>query len=271
MSSPHDISATIQRLKHWFSECPGTITAFSGGVDSSLVAFLARHFLGPERSLAAISASPTLKTSEFEEAKKFASTYEIRLQIVTSGELENPNYFNNPTSRCYYCKDALYRELEKTRKQHPQWWVINGQNHDDVSDDRPGILAASEHAVRAPLAECEIDKETVRAIAAHFKLTCWNKPIGSCLASRIPYGERVTVEKLRQVEAAEAALKEQGFPLARVRHHGEHASIEVPQDQIATLYAQEAGLATALKAIGFEQIKIDCGGFASEKLNRAMA
>ncbi len=270
MSVPQGLNASIQRLESWFHQCPGTITAFSGGVDSSLVAFLARRFLGKENSLAAISASPSLKMSELEEARKFALSHDIRLQVVVSGEIEDPNYFSNPANRCYYCKDALYSELEKTRQEHPQWWVVNGQNSDDAGDYRPGLHAASEHAVRAPLAENGIDKAMVRAIAAHFELQCWDKPASPCLASRIPYGERVTVQKLRQIEEAEAELKAQGFPIARVRHYGEHARIEVPPERVAELREMETSLAEKLKEVGFDQIEIDREGFVSGKLNRAI-
>jgi len=270
MSVSQDVNASIRRLKRWFGKCPGTITAFSGGVDSSLVAFLARHFLGKEHSLAAISASPSLKMSELEEARKFALSHDIRLQVVVSGEIEDPRYFTNPPMRCYYCKDALYAELEKTRSEFPLWWVVNGQNSDDAGDYRPGLRAACEHAVRAPLAECAVNKAMVRAMAAHFELECWDKPASPCLASRIPYGERVTVQKLRQIEEAEARLKTRGFPVARVRHFGARARIEVPPGRVSDLCEMEASLTRELKEIGFEQIEIDREGFVSGKLNRAI-
>jgi len=270
MQDSHDAMNCIDRLKSWFERCDGAITAFSGGVDSSLVAFLARHFLGSERSFAAISASPSLKMSELEEARSFATAHDIPFQVVLSREIENPNYFTNPVNRCYYCKDALYDELENLRQQNPKWWVLNGTNLDDKGDYRPGLEAASEHAVRSPLVECQISKEQVRAVAAHFQLKCWDKPASPCLASRIPYGERVTVHKLGQIESAEAWLKAAGFPISRVRHYGEQARVEVPAEDIPQLSKQTARLSQAFAGIGFAVTEIDPEGLVSGKLNRAI-
>ncbi|ADE54907.1 ATP-dependent sacrificial sulfur transferase LarE [Coraliomargarita akajimensis] len=270
MAQTNELQPALARLQRWFDACEGVVTAFSGGVDSSLVAYLARHFLGKERSLAVISASPSLKLSELDGAKRFALEHDITMEVVTSGEIDDPNYFTNPANRCYFCKDALYSELETVRQQHPQWWVCNGQNLDDAGDYRPGIQAATEHAVRAPLAECEIDKATVRAIAAHFELNCWNKPASPCLASRIPYGERVTTDKLRRIEAAEAELTRLGFPIARVRHYGQSARIEVPTDRVSEVIALEPELTTKLIELGFDKVQIDTEGFVSGKLNRAI-
>lgn len=271
MLDSNDTIACIDQLKDWFEHCDGTITAFSGGVDSSLVAYLARHFLGAERSIAAISASPSLKMSELEEARSFAAAHDIPLSVVVSGEIDDPNYFSNPANRCYYCKDALYQELEKLRQQYPQWWVLNGTNLDDSGDYRPGLEAASEHAVRSPLVECQISKQQVRALAAHFQLKCWDKPASPCLASRIPYGERVTVQKLRRIESAEAWLKTAGFPVSRVRHYGEQARVEVPAEDISRLTSQAAKLRQALAEIGFAATEIDPEGLVSGKLNRAIS
>jgi len=270
MSDSNDAMDSIARLERWFERCDGAITAFSGGVDSSLVAFLARHFLGSERSIAAISASPSLKMSELEEARSFAAAHDIPLNVVVSGEIENPNYFTNPVNRCYYCKDALYDELESLRQQYPKWWVLNGTNLDDHGDYRPGLEAASEHAVRSPLAECQMSKEQLRAVAAHFQLKCWDKPASPCLASRIPYGERVTVQKLNQIESAEAWLKVAGFPVSRVRHYGEQARVEVPVADIPKLTNQTEKLRQAFAEIGFTSTKIDPEGLVSGKLNRVL-
>lgn len=270
MSERREPVESLTRLEKWFADCQGSITAFSGGVDSSLVAFLARRFLGKNRSIAAISASPSLKMSELEEARNFAERHDISLQVVVSGEIENPNYFTNPANRCYYCKDALYEELEELRRNHLRWWVLNGTNLDDCGDYRPGLEAASEHAVRSPLAECQISKEEVRAVAAHFQLDCWDKPASPCLASRIPYGERVTLEKLRRIEAAEAWLKEAGFPVSRVRHFGENARVEVPEEEVSRLGGKSEELRRAFADMGFDSAEIDPEGLVSGKLNRAI-
>ena len=218
----------LARLADWFAGAPGALVAFSGGVDSSLVAFLAHHFLGKERALAVISASPSLKMSELDGAKAFARRHGIPVEVIVTREMENPNYTSNPANRCYFCKHTLYTELDEMRNKYPGWWVLNGQNTDDLGDYRPGLQAAREFEVRAPLGECGLDKAAVRRLAAHFELECWDKPASPCLSSRVPYGQEVTFEKLRQIEKAEAFLNGAGFPVCRVRHYGDTARIELP-------------------------------------------
>ena len=270
MPSPDKIQAALARLEAWFAECPGLLVAFSGGVDSSLVAFLGKHFLGEERSLAVISASPSLKMSELDGARAFARRHAIPLEIIVTREMDNPNYTSNPANRCYFCKTTLYDELDEMQARYPDWWVANGQNTDDAGDYRPGIQAAREHAVRSPLAECGLEKESVRALAAHFALECWDKPASPCLSSRVPYGQEVTFEKLRQIEAAEAALNEAGFPVCRVRHYGGTARIEVPPERLDDLQGRKAFIAGRFKEIGFTHAEIDPEGFVSGKLNRVL-
>ncbi|MEM8867690.1 MAG: ATP-dependent sacrificial sulfur transferase LarE [Verrucomicrobiota bacterium] len=261
---------SLEKLEDWFSRCPGALVAFSGGVDSSLVAFLAKYFLGTDRSLAVISASPSLKLSDLAEAKRFAEVNALRLQVITTQEMENPDYFNNPTNRCYFCKHTLYDELDELRASHEGWWVLNGTNVDDLGDYRPGLKAADEFAVRSPLAECGLNKEEVRALAMHYELECWDKPASPCLSSRVPYGEQITVAKLRQIESAEALLKEAGFTINRVRHYGVKARIEVPQNLVRQLADAKARLEPAILALGFESVEFDEEGFVSGKLNRSI-
>jgi uncharacterized protein len=260
----------LAALEDWFSRSPGALVAFSGGVDSSLVAFLALKFLGRDRCLAVISASPSLKMSELDGARKFARNHGIPIEVIVTREMENPNYTSNPENRCYYCKHTLYTELESFRERFPGWLIMNGQNTDDLGDYRPGLQAAKEFEVRAPLGECGIDKAGVRELAAHFGLECWDKPASPCLASRVPYGEEVTFEKLRQIESGEAALLKAGFPVCRVRHFGKVARIEVPPEQVSRLEEMETEIQQAFAGIGFEQIEIDPEGFVSGKLNRAL-
>jgi uncharacterized protein len=261
----------MQRLKDWFSRCPGAIVAFSGGVDSSLVAYLANHFLGAKKTIAVISASPSLKLSELDNAKRFALEHGITLRIVTTSEMDDPNYRSNPSNRCYYCKHSLYDELSTLPEVTQGWWILNGTNLDDLGDYRPGLEAAKEFKVHAPFVACQIDKAGVRTLAETHQLTCWDKPASPCLASRIPYGEQVTVKKLRQIEAAEALLAQHGFPVTRVRHYDRYARIEVPVEQLAELRAQASTLQTEMRHIGFERIELDSEGFVSGKLNRALS
>lgn len=271
MSCPRkSVEEQLQLLKGWFASCRGALVAFSGGVDSSLVAFLALQFLGAEKCLAVISASPSLKMSELDGARQFARRHGLPIEVIVTREMENPNYTSNPNNRCYYCKHTLYTELDSFRSRFPGWQVLNGQNTDDLGDYRPGLQAAKEFEVRAPLGECGINKQGVRDLAAHFGLECWDKPASPCLASRIPYGEEVTLEKLRQIERAEAWLLEAGFPVCRVRHFGDTARIEVPPERVGQLKQVESSALQAFISMGFLQIEIDPEGFVSGKLNRVL-
>ena len=260
----------LEKLRDWFRECPGALVAFSGGVDSSLLAFLSKHFLGRAQTLAVISVSPSLKLSDLDEAKDFARANDLSIRVITTKEMENPSYFSNPTNRCYFCKHTLYDELADLRKDYTGWWVLNGTNRDDLGDYRPGLKAADEFEVRSPLSDCGIDKEGVRALAAYFKLQCWDKPASPCLSSRVPYGEEITVKKLRQIEDAEALVKEGGFPINRVRHYGDTARVEVAQDLKSKLAENREVIAEGIRKLGFAQVDFDEEGFLSGKLNRVI-
>ena len=260
----------LEKLRDWFRECPGALVAFSGGVDSSLLAFLSKHFLGRAQTLAVISASPSLKLSDLDEAKDFARANDLSIRVITTKEMENPSYFNNPSNRCYFCKHTLYDELEDLRKDYTGWWVLNGTNRDDLADYRPGLKAADEFEVRSPLSDCGIDKEGVRALAAYFKLQCWDKPASPCLSSRAPYGEEITLKKLRQIEDAEALVKDAGFPINRVRHYGDTARVEVAEDLKAKLAESREAVAAGIRKLGFAQVDFDEEGFVSGKLNRVI-
>ncbi len=261
---------SLKRLEAWFADCPGALVAFSGGVDSSLVAFLARHHLGSGRAQAVISASASLKLSDLEEAKSFARRHDIRLRIIATDEITNPDYFKNPTNRCYFCKHTLYDELDELRREQPDWWVLNGTNADDFGDYRPGLTAAAEFSVRSPLADCGLSKQEVREAAEHFSLQCWNKPASPCLSSRVPYGEEITVQKLRQIEDAEAVLQAAGFPVSRVRHYGVTARVEVPAGDWEQLMSARGEITASIRSLGFEEVEFDEEGFVSGKLNRVI-
>lgn len=259
-----------KNIKDWFAACPFALTAYSGGVDSSLTAWLANHLLGPQKNLAVLSASPSLKLSDLDQAKQFALEHNIPLRVIVTREMENESYLANPVNRCFYCKQTLYTELETLAREQPGSWILNGTNTDDLGDYRPGLEAASNFRVRSPLAECGLDKSAVRALAAELSLTCWDKPASPCLSSRIPYGLRVTPEKLRRIENAEAWLTQHGFPVCRVRHLEGTARIEVPPADLPALHRLEPQLTPAFKALGFLTVEIDPEGFVSGKLNRSL-
>lgn len=253
------------KLHNWFDNCPGAIIALSGGVDSSLVAFLSRNFLGKEKTLAVISASPSLKLRDLDEAKLFCTENDIDLKIIKTKELDDPQYVANPANRCYFCKSNLYEDLVSIAGEN---WILNGTNADDLGDIRPGLLAATEKNVKSPLVDCGIGKEMVREIAKSYSLRVWNKPASPCMSSRIPYGEMVTVKKLEQIERGEEILREGGFEVSRLRHYGALAKIEVPMDRVNELVVVKDKIVSEIKKVGFMQVEIDMEGFESGKLNR---
>lgn len=259
-----------QNLRRWFAQIHGSLTAFSGGVDSALVLFLARQHLGRDQAVGCISDSPSLKRSDLEEAKAFCDQFDIRLEIINTQEIEDEAYFTNPVNRCFACKSHLYHDLTELQKRFPNVTILNGTNADDFGDYRPGLQAASNHAVRSPLADCGINKQGVRSLAKEFGLPNWDKPASPCLSSRIPYGQRVTREKLSQIESAESILRRYGFNEARVRHYETHARIEVPAHQVAELRPHLDTIRNAFRGLGFSKTVLDEEGLVSGKLNRAI-
>lgn len=267
---PEQTKILIQKLEQWFADCESCVVAFSGGIDSSLVAFLARRYLGPQKCLAVVGNSSSLKEKDFQGARAFATAHDIPLEIVDTMEMDDPAYRENPENRCFHCKSELFTQLETVRKRCDFRYILGGENLDDHSDYRPGLQAAAQFKVRGPLAECSINKDQLREIARHFELECWEKPASPCLSSRIPYFNEITAEKLEQIEAGENFLDQQGFPVSRVRHHTSFARIEVPAEQLADLHQIEPELIAAFQAMGFKNIEIDPEGFVSGKMNRAI-
>lgn len=260
-----------QKLKEWFEKHPRAIIALSGGVDSCLVVFAARKYLGKENAVAVISNSASLKKRDLEDAEIFCSNYDIQLDIIDAKEIDDPNYASNPIDRCFFCKSALYDELESlVVNKYPDHDMVNGNNYSDFGDYRPGLKAASDFHVYSPLAECGFNKDDIRELSQHFNLFVWDKPASPCLSSRFPYGESITVDKLRMVEDAEEILYRYGFKNARVRHLGETARIEVPYDQIEKLDHLFEEIQNQILSTGFKNCEIDKEGFISGKLNRVL-
>jgi uncharacterized protein len=261
----------LNDIELWFKQnTRKVVVAFSGGVDSCLVAFLARKFLGRENTLAVISASPSLKQNDLLIGKRFCSENDINLKIIKTREIEDPNYFTNPTNRCYFCKTSLYFELKTLAEKFPNTTIINGQNYDDLADYRPGIKAAKEFQILAPLADCKLTKKDVRSLAEHINLSTWDKPASPCLSSRIPYGEEVTIQKLKKIEVAENLLNEFGFNDVRVRNYNNIAKIEVPSERINDIIRIKEEVKNKMLKIGFSGCEIDIEGLVSGKLNRVL-
>jgi len=262
-------NSPIEKLEAWFQDLDGSLTAFSGGVDSALVLFLSHRFLG-EKGVGVISDSPSLKRSDLEIAHKFCEEHGITLQVIHTKEVDDPNYASNPVDRCFHCKSTLYTDLVALREQFPGYTLLNGTNVDDLGDYRPGLKAAEQNAIRSPLAECGLGKEDIRLLAREYGLTVWDKPASPCLSSRIPYGQAVTVGKLQQIEAAEKILGEVGFIQVRVRHMDGVARIEVPKEDFSRLQNEFDLISKRILELGFASVETDAEGLISGKLNRAV-
>lgn len=259
----------IKELEQWFANHLGTITAFSGGIDSALVLYLSHQFLG-NKALGCISISPSLKRKDYAEAIDFCEQYGIHLEVIETREIEDVNYLSNPFNRCYFCKSHLYSDLLALKKQFPNYTLLNGTNKDDYKDYRPGIKAANEHHIQSPLADCGLLKEDVRSLGKYLGLPNWNKPASPCLSSRVPYGNFITPFKLKQIEQAEATLNTFGFTEVRVRHYGTEAKIEVPYIEIGRLKECLPYIEEAFNSLGFETCQVDEEGLVSGKLNRVL-
>ncbi|MEE3371107.1 MAG: ATP-dependent sacrificial sulfur transferase LarE [Planctomycetota bacterium] len=243
--------------------------AFSGGVDSAVVAQAAQLALGP-RAVAVTGCSPSLARGELESARQLAGQIGIRHEVIETEEFGNDSYTRNAPDRCYHCKDELYGRMEMLIGRVSQGILVNGANTDDLEDYRPGMRAAGEHQVRSPLAECGICKQEVRNLALHWDLPVWDKPATPCLASRVAYGEEVTPDRLAMIDRAEILLRGHGFGTVRVRYHnGDLARLEIPLDDFPRLLQSDfyRQLSHEMRQIGFKFVTLDLEGFRSGSLN----
>ncbi len=257
-------------LEQWFTKRKGSIVAFSGGIDSTLVLYLARKFQGKENAIGVISNSESLKAKDFDLAKDFCRDFDIQLEVIKTLELADERYNQNPEDRCFFCKDHLFHDLQTIKNKYPDFDVLSGTNYNDLGDYRPGLEAAKKYEVLSPMVDCSLTKEELRQIARYFKLPNWDKPASPCLSSRIPYNHTITGEKLRQVEEAENILNDFGFTDVRVRHYGSYGQIEVQKEELEKLLHVEDEVIGKIKELGFEDLKIDKEGLVSGKLNRVL-
>ncbi len=253
------------------------IVAFSGGVDSSFLAAVARDLLG-DRALAVTGVSPSVPPSEVEEAKELARQIGIAHELIDTREMDDPEYTRNNPDRCFHCKDELYSRLSDIARQRGFAYVIDGCNLDDTGDFRPGRRAAQQHGVRSPLVEAGLTKANIRDLSRHRGLPTWDKPAMACLSSRIPYGTPVTIEALDRIGEAEAYLRSlacpersrRGLRQLRVRHHGDVARIETDEAGIELLLANRQAVTERLKALGYLYVTLDLAGYRTGSLNEAL-
>jgi pyridinium-3,5-biscarboxylic acid mononucleotide sulfurtransferase len=243
------------------------LVAYSGGVDSTLLLKIAMDELG-EGAVAVLASSPAYPESEQEEARGLARSLGARLVEVSTSEVELDAYARNNPDRCFHCKEELFDTLEPVQRELGLVHLAYGATADDAGDHRPGHASAVRRGVRFPLLEAGMAKSQIRAAARELGLPNWNKPSFACLSSRIPHGTPVTVTALRQIEAAEAALKAIGFRQVRVRHHGDVARIEVDEEDIPRLIADRARVTNAVREAGYKFVSADLEGYSTGSLNR---
>ena len=261
----------LAALKDLFQDMERALIAYSGGVDSTLVAKIAYDVLG-DRALAVTAVSPSLLPEELIDAQTQASQIGIRHELIETHEMDNPDYTANPVNRCYFCKSELHDTLKPLALSRDYPYVVDGVNADDLQDYRPGIQAATERGARSPLAEVGASKAEVREMSRSLGLAWWDKPAQPCLSSRFPYGETITVSKLQRVGRAEIYLRRLGYQNLRVRSQEDTAKIELPSEAIRP-FVRDVDLSELVKAfqdLGFVYVTLDLEGYRSGKLNQVL-
>jgi uncharacterized protein len=265
---PAELLGKRQALDRRLHEIGRLMVAYSGGVDSAFLAYAAHRVLGDEM-LAVIADSPSLSRAHLRDAVEFAEQQRIPLQVVDTNELENPDYAKNDGTRCFHCKDELFKVMESVGGPLNFTSVAYGMNVNDLGDFRPGQKAAANHSVLAPLAEVGLTKEDIRTLARQAGLRVWDKPASACLSSRIAYGLPVTRETLESIEKGEEVLFTMGFRQFRVRHHGELVRIEIAREELPRILSLSmfAEASAALKRLGYKYVTLDLEGYRSGSMN----
>jgi pyridinium-3,5-biscarboxylic acid mononucleotide sulfurtransferase len=266
--SAHEKLDTLRRL---LAELGGAVIAFSGGVDSTFLLKVAHDTLG-DRALAVTARSETYPPSEAEEAINLAKQLGARHLMIDTSELSDERFAANPPDRCYYCKSELFEKLTEIARSEGLAVVVDGANHDDLDDFRPGRQAGCELGVRSPLLEVGLTKQEIRDLSREMELPTWDKPSNACLASRFPYGDRITEKQLVKLDIAEKFLRALGLSQVRVRHHGNLARIEVGADDIAKLadFGTRRLVVQKLKDLGYTYVTLDLQGYRTGAMNEAL-
>jgi uncharacterized protein len=270
-TSDASLAAKAARLRELLAGYRSVLIAFSGGVDSAYLAIAAHAELG-DRALAVTADSPSYPDTHRQLALKVARDFGFAHEMIRTDELARPEYRANPANRCYYCKDELYSHLAAIARERGFAVVVDGNNADDRGDYRPGRQAAREHGVESPLDAANLTKDDIRELARAAGLESWNEPASACLSSRIPYGNEVTDQRLRQIERAEQVVRELGFRIFRVRHHDTVARLEIARAEMPRALDADvnAKLVSSLKALGYQYVSLDLQGYRLGSLNEAL-
>lgn len=260
-----------KKFKNILNQYPKLLVAYSGGVDSTFLLKVAADTIGTDHVTACIANGPSLPQSQYEQATKLAREMNVEIITIKTNEMTDPKFLYNKTDRCYYCKSHLFECLKKIAKNRELHIVACGHNFDDISDYRPGNIAAKDYSIAMPLMEAKLTKTDIRKLSKQLALPTADIPASPCLASRIPYNQKINPEKLKQVEDSEEFLKTLGLVEFRVRHHGDLAKIEVHISDMKLVINNREKIVEKIKSFGFKFIALDMAGFQSGSLNKAVS